>query len=214
KKRGMSTPLQASTWESEQTTFVPAALHNWLARRRVALSLIGFTTLITYNFAIRQTVPYNPLAVGEPLVILALLLLGTGLAIRSWSAGTLNKSRELTMVGPYAVLRNPLYVGSFLMMFAFCLLCRDWLTMAFVAGPLSFLYWLQIRFEERRLANMFASQWPEYARQTPRFLPRRWSRQALQGWSRFEWQRNREYRTIAATGLGLAAVFAWHLAVR
>jgi protein-S-isoprenylcysteine O-methyltransferase Ste14 len=183
-----------------------------MARRRIAISLTGFVVLVAYNVCIKQTIPLNPLALGEFPVVLAHLMLLTGLAIRSWSAGTLNKSRELTTVGPYALVRNPLYVGSFFMMFAFCLFCRDWPTLVFVAGPMAFLYWLQVRFEEHRLANLFPSQWPAYAQRTPRFFPTRFSREALQGWSLSEWKRNREYRGLLASGIGMLAVAAWYYA--
>lgn len=191
---------------------MPAALQDWLARRRIMLSLIGFTSLITFNVCIQQTVPYNPFAVTEPTVILAIALLVVGVGIRSWSAGTLKKSRSLTTVGPYAMVRNPLYVGSFLMMFGFCLLCRDWPTLAFVVGPLSFLYWLQVRVEECRLAQLFPTEWPNYMQQTPRFLPYRFSRRLLCGWSLSEWLCNREYRALTATAVGIVAIFAWYMA--
>ena len=48
-----------------------------------------------------------------------LLLLGTplsvlGLLVRGWAAGSIDKDQELTTSGPYAYLRNPLYLGTFL----------------------------------------------------------------------------------------------------
>ena len=36
-----------------------------------------------------------------------------GLAIRSWSAGFLIKDEKLTTDGPYALIRNPLYLVRF-----------------------------------------------------------------------------------------------------
>ncbi len=142
---------------------------------------------------------------------MALILVASGLGLRSWSAGTLNKSRELTTVGPYALVRNPLYVGSFLMMIGFCLLCRDWLMLAFVAGPLAMLYWYQVRFEEQSLKHLFPNQWSDYVDSTPRFFPSRLSGQVMAGWSLAEWLRNREYKAIAASSLGLVAVWMWFL---
>ncbi|MEZ6074586.1 MAG: hypothetical protein R3C56_02605 [Pirellulaceae bacterium] len=100
------------------------------------------------------------------------------------------------------MVRNPLYVGSFLMMMGFCILCRDWPTMLFVAGPMSYLYWKQVRFEEDKLSRMFPLQWDDYIQSTPRFIPVRLNRAVLGGWSLFEWQRNREHQAIVASLLG------------
>src|SRR5215207_1648362 len=44
---------------------------------------------------------------------LAISLLG--LLIRAWASGYLKKNMELTITGPYAHTRNPLYFGTFIM---------------------------------------------------------------------------------------------------
>lgn len=181
-----------------------------MSRRRIAISLVGFTTLSLFNVLVAQTVPHNPLLLSNPGTRFGIGLLLVGLAIRTWSAGTLNKSRELTTYGPYALVRNPLYVGSFMMMAGFCVLCRDWPTLLFVAGPMSYLYWKQVRLEEEKLARFFPAQWSDYVRETPRFIPRRIKLTCFSGWSLFEWQRNREYKAIAASLLGILAIWAWH----
>ena len=208
----MTTQASPSTFGAELATPLPQSLINWLARRRIAISLVGFTSLVVFNVFFAGTVPYNPLDLGQPLVAIGMGLLAIGLLIRTWSAGTLNKSRELTTQGPYAVVRNPLYVGSFSMMFGFCILCRDLPTLLFVAGPMSLLYWIQVRFEEQRLAGMFPDQWPAYEQTVPRFLPRRIDRSVRSGWSWMEWRRNREYKAVAASMVGLAAVILWYWA--
>lgn len=123
------------------------------------------------------------------------------------------KSRELTTVGPYACVRNPLYVGSFLMMFGFCVLCRDIATLAFIAGPMAIVYWVQVQIEEKRMAEYFPAQWPDYFASVPRFLPKLFARHAFHGWSAKEWVRNREYQAVGATMFGLLAVYAWHFFV-
>lgn len=183
----------------------------WLARRRIAISLIGFTTLVIVNIFVIQSVPLNPLQWQRGTVQLAWGLILIGLGIRSWSAGTLNKSRELTTHGPYSVIRNPLYVGSFMMMLGFCLLCRDWLTMAFVCGPLSLVYRSQVLMEESRLARLFPNQWPAYMQATPRFFPRRLTARMWTGWKLSEWLRNREYKAISAAALGMVGIWLWAL---
>lgn len=170
---------------------------------------MGFTTLVLFNILVMRTIPRNPLALTSLGSLLGSGLLLTGLVVRSWSAGTLNKARELTMVGPYSLVRNPLYVGSFLMMMGFCILCRDWPTMFFVAGPMSYLYWKQVRLEEENLSRAFPTHWAEYVGRTPRFVPVRLSRDVVGGWSWAQWRRNREYQAIVASLLGVLAVWGW-----
>lgn len=205
-----SAQISGRSWLETGGELLPPHMLNFFARRRIAISLIGFTGLVAYNLLVRQAVPYNPFDFTNPWVLVAAVLLVAGLAIRSWSAGTLNKSRELTTWGPYALTRNPLYIGSFLMMFAFCIVCRDWLTLAFAIGPMAMLYSIQVLFEEKRLEGMFPAEWSAYKASTPRFFPNKFSRQALVGWKQFEWLRNREYRTIAACGLGVTAIYGLH----
>ncbi len=113
------------------------------------------------------------------------------------------------MVGPYALVRNPLYVGSFLMMTGFCILCRDWPTLLFVCGPMLYLYWKQVRYEEEKLSRMFPNQWDDYIQRVPRFVPFRINSGVLAGWSFFEWRRNRESNAIIASLAGVVAVGVW-----
>lgn len=189
---------------------MPTQLRNWLARRRVAISLIGFVALSLYNVFGRQTIPNNPLHLSNGWTIASWGLVLGGLAIRSWSAGTLSKSRDLTTWGPYALSRNPLYLGSFLMMFGFCVFCKDWYTLAFIAGPMTLLYFAQVEFEEVRLSKMFPQEWPSYFSSTPKLFPTRYSKNVWRSPSAEEWIRNREYRAIVATGIGVAAVVGWY----
>lgn len=205
----MSTQVQDGVWATEKDKPFSQKLIDFCARRRIAISLIGFTSLVVFNLFVRRTIPHNPFDLTSGAVCAALALMAIGLAIRSWSAGTLNKSRELTMHGPYSITRNPLYIGSFLMMFAFCILCKDWPTLLFVAIPMTFLYRLQVLFEEKRLSNLFPEQWPTYYKTVPRFIPRWINKKTFQGWSRFEWTRNREYKTLLASLAGLLGIFLW-----
>lgn len=206
----MSTQSPSSAWSAEEQISSGQSVINFLARRRIAISLIGFSTLVFFNVVVRRTVPLNPLEVFNPWVASALLMFFGGLAIRSWSAGTLNKSRQLTTHGPYALTRNPLYVGSFLMMFAFCMFCRDLPTALFVAGPMVFLYRVQVLFEEQRLGRLFPSEWPAYKASVPRFIPMFFRSNAIGGWTLNEWKRNREYRTLAASLGALVVICVWH----
>lgn len=99
-------------------------------------------------------------------------LTGLGLWIRGWSAGTIRKDRRLTVEGPYAFTRNPLYVGSLLLGVGVAIAGGHWiwpvLFLAFYAG----VYPRTMAVEARRLAELFPERYPRYAARVPAFLPR------------------------------------------
>jgi protein-S-isoprenylcysteine O-methyltransferase Ste14 len=206
----MSISINQPSWSEKQTR--KQAIRRWLSRRRIAISLLAFSCLVGFNVLVIQPIPLNPFAWREPWVRLADSAILLGLLIRTWSAGTLNKSRDVTMHGPYAVVRNPLYIGSFLLMFGFCLLTKDWLTLFLAVGPMSWVYWNQVRQEESRLATMFPKQWHSYAEAVPRFLPKRFSLQMLRGWRWQLWWLNREYQAALASLIAVVGIYGWYQA--
>jgi protein-S-isoprenylcysteine O-methyltransferase Ste14 len=180
----------------------------FLIRYRVRISLIVFIVLIASD-VLEGIKPHNLANPGDFKSVLGLALILGGLALRSWAAGILHKTTELTTSGPYALMRHPLYVGSFLMMIGFCLLIDDRENIWFVLGPFAFMYVIKLLHEERILSNKFGARWQEYARAVPRFLPHRLPRTAFAPWNGKQWIGNREYNAVAATALGLIAVQAW-----
>ncbi len=208
----MTINIESGVWTEDGSDLLSHPVINFLARRRVAISLIGFAVLLTANIVFQEMLPLNPFELESAASLAGLCLLMFGLVLRSWAAGTLNKSREVTDIGPYSLVRNPLYIGSFSMMIAFAIWLRDLPTFIFIVGPLFGLYRIQILFEEKRLAFMFGDEWTAYARRVPRLFPSEWPGTATySGWTMFEWFRNREYRTLLATLTGVLAVYAWHV---
>ncbi len=103
--------------------------------------------------------------IGLPFVIV-------GQAIRIWSAGYLRKMDTLITAGPFALCRNPLYVGSFLIAVGYFTMCGR--LVVWIAGIL--LFWLfhggAIVQEERLLRERYGEAFRAYCERTPRFLPR------------------------------------------
>src|ERR1700689_2601148 len=60
----------------------------------------------------------------------SLLLVLPGVWLRGYAAGYVKKNAELTVTGPDAYTRNPLYLGSILMAFGFAVASRSvWITL-------------------------------------------------------------------------------------
>lgn len=179
----------------------------WVARRRITISIACFTALIVFNLAVLRRHPSNPLAIWQWNSGIGLALILAGLGIRSWSAGTLIKVQELITSGPYALSRNPLYVGSFLMMYGFALIMSDWLSIAFIAGPMSVLYYFQVLNEEKYLFALHPEQWQSYIKRTSRFIPFKFNSNWRNGWSLSQWLHNREYQAIVGAAVGIFGLY-------
>jgi protein-S-isoprenylcysteine O-methyltransferase Ste14 len=78
----------------------------------------------------------------------------------------------LIVQGPYAVVRNPIYLAMFGMLLATGLAISRW--EALVVAIIVFLVGNQIRIrsEERLLREAFGPQFADYARRVPTFFPR------------------------------------------
>ena len=181
----------------------------FLIRRRILLSAIVFALLIAQDVAYGPK-PHDLVNLRDPLSVLGALLVVGGLGLRSWSAGILRKNEELTMSGPYGLIRNPLYLGSFMMMFGFCALIPDPTNFLFILGPVLIIYIVKVRQEEKLLAHRFPEQWATYSTTVPRFFPGFRVPDVSAPWSLMQWVRHREYQALIATVLALLAFKLWH----
>ncbi|MDR3723043.1 MAG: isoprenylcysteine carboxylmethyltransferase family protein [Terracidiphilus sp.] len=141
------------------------AMQRWqkIARRiRVPL---GFLTAALYVFELYQRAP-RPAAVAWSL---ALVL--PGLWLRAYASGYVKKNAELTVTGPYAYTRNPLYLGSMLIAAGFALALQSWAVAALLAAGFAIIYIPVIAGEERFLRATF-SGFDDYCQRVPRLFPR------------------------------------------
>jgi protein-S-isoprenylcysteine O-methyltransferase Ste14 len=156
--------------------FVLAVLYFWLAKPSVRLILVGACLVVP------------------------------GLVIRALASGYVRKNEQLATAGPYAYVRNPLYLGSLIMAAGFALAARSW----WIGGGLA-LYFLAvylpvIRAEETFLRQRFP-EFEDYAREVPRLLPR--VSPFGRGSSAFSWDlywKHREYNALLGTAAMMAAL--------
>jgi len=113
----------------------------------------------------------------EELVIAADVLATAGLAYSVWGLLYLRRSfsiipeaRRLVTGGPYGLSRHPVYLGEVTTAIGVNLATAGWLSALAVAYFIA-CELMRIRWEERILALSFPSEYPEYARRVPRYLP-------------------------------------------
>lgn len=107
-----------------------------------------------------------------------LLVLGSGLrcwGIRYCGKRTIykrEKGKWLTLVGPYAFVRNPLYISNILIgcgLIAFSRLL--WLLPVFIVSGLIFYHFISL-YEEATLIQQFGDDYQRYKQNVGRWLPR------------------------------------------
>ena len=185
---------------------------HWLFRWRsyvplLALGLI-FGGLRYFDY------PYGSHALDELWEVICLTLSYTGLLVRALTVGysasrtsgrqTAHQVAEhLNTTGMYSVVRNPLYLGNFLMVLGVVMFVRVWWILL-IYVLLFALYYERIIFaEEMFLRRKFGRRYLEWASSTPAFLPRfaHW-RPPL---SPFNWKKvlRREYHGLIAVAASM-----------
>ena len=157
---------------------------SFLARRRVAL---GFPLALLVLYFAAPTVP--SILIGASIALL-------GQAVRLWAAGHLEKSREVTVSGPYRFTRHPLYLGSSIMGLGAIIACQSLAVGVVVALYLGLTITTAIRAEEAFLRERFGSAYDDYAKSRRPSVERRFS------WERAG--RNKEYRALVGLAIFLA----------
>jgi protein-S-isoprenylcysteine O-methyltransferase Ste14 len=137
-------------------------------------------------------------------IVVGIIIASFGLATRALAAGHVKKDRELVTSGPYAYVRNPLYLGSILLGVGFTIAARSiWIALALVVYFV-LIYIPVIRGEQDYLGSQFPG-YAEYTQRVPSLLPRTlWFTGVTDGFSRELYFRHREYNSL----LGAAAVLA------
>ncbi len=120
--------------------------------RRIRVPL-GFGFAAFYLWRARPS--WTSLAVGAVIALL-------GIFIRAVASGHVEKNRVLATSGPYAYVRNPLYLGSIIIGVGFTIAARDlWVLIAIVLLFVA-IYVPVIRSEEAFLRSQFP-QYDDYA---------------------------------------------------
>jgi len=138
-----------------------------------------------------------------------------GLAIRAYAAGYLHKQSVLTVTGPYAYTRNPLYLGSSVLALGAGIATRSWTCSAILVVYFALVYAVVMRREEQELLLQHGDAFKAYAAAVPLFFPRptpaRLEGASAGSFSLAQYRKNHEYE--AAVGLVLLLVvflLKWH----
>jgi protein-S-isoprenylcysteine O-methyltransferase Ste14 len=172
-------------------------LGNWSRVARRIRVPTGFLFAAFYLWRAHPSVV--SLAWSLPLVL-------PGLLLRAYASGYVKKNAELTVTGPYAYTRNPLYLGSVLMAFGFAAASRSWWITVLLALLFTIIYVPTIYSEEQFLRATFPA-FAGYSQRVPRLLPRLTPARTPGGEGSFSgalYRQHHEYNSL----LGACAVYA------
>jgi protein-S-isoprenylcysteine O-methyltransferase Ste14 len=144
----------------------------------------------------------DSLAAGLPIALLGLLL-------RGWAAGHLEKNRQLAQSGPFAYVRNPLYIGTLAVAAGFVVASRRWELGILFAAVFFLIYLPVVELEEQHLRSLFAG-YTDYAARVPRLIPAFPVRKTS---GKFRWslyRKNEEYQALAGFLAGLL-ILIWKM---
>ena len=139
----------------------------------------------------------------------------SGQGLRLWAAGYMGragrsrrlKAATLLTAGPYAHVRNPLYLGNFLLCVGVVLWTESYLLLPLAVLIFWVLYLPVIFTEEEFLREQFGTSYTAYCLMVPRLLPR--LKAAGPGQGTFRWRNLRkEYLSVTGTLSAVLAVTA------
>jgi protein-S-isoprenylcysteine O-methyltransferase Ste14 len=173
----LSTSRTLSNWrefvppESIVTEDETTRIGGWLFRHRTWLPLPAAIAILTLRIG---EAPPSPFLVGIGVGVTVL-----GELIRLWGVnhiGAISRTRSerlgpLVASGPFALIRNPLYVGNIALWAGFALTARlVWLAPVILL-LLALEYHAIVRWEETLLDVRLGQAYRDYARRVPRWIP-------------------------------------------
>ena len=176
----------------ERRYWFPKQYADTVAKLRVPS---GFLLVVAFGWLARPDV--HSLWLGVPVSI-------AGLLLRAWAAGHLSKNQSLATSGPYAYLRNPLYMGTLLVAAGLVIAAQRWELAVLFTAVFLLVYLPVIELEEQHLRDLFPN-YADYAQRVPLLLPRLQSAPASS--VAFQWslyRRNEEYNALLGFAAGLA----------
>ena len=173
----------------------------WLKKPTWRLAFVYSLLLVLVLTAKRPTALF--LALGLPPIVL-------GQAIRLWACGHLVKNKRLTTTGPFAYVKNPLYLGTILITTGFCVMAQHWVVLAITAlGFFGYYMPRKKKIEYGRLREIYGEEFDRFNKAVPDLLPQLAPYRSGDT-SRFDSRmvfENSEHGTVMSVILGFALIY-------
>ena len=186
-----------TTTKSEVTQQDPESVRRmggWLFRYRTSIPIPIAIALLLIPASASPSFSPSPFGLG-------VMVVAAGEAIRLWAVhhiGAISRTRSdrlgpLIATGPFASVRNPLYLGNILLWLGFAVSAHLLWLAPIILILLAFEYHAIVRWEETLLSERLGEPYRRYMQRVPRWLPR------LSG----------EFSRATEPAMPSAAVFSW-----
>ncbi|HEX6628007.1 MAG TPA: isoprenylcysteine carboxylmethyltransferase family protein [Gemmatimonadaceae bacterium] len=165
----MTEPTQAGPPLSASESSLPARLGAILFRHRgwLPVLFLGIPLVLPGTMSpFRWQVGLALIAIGELIRVAGVAAAGTVTRRRSRNV------QRLVTYGIFAWVRNPLYIGNFLVWMGFVTISGVLWFLPFAILLFALEYELIVRYEEGVLESIFGREYLDYKNCTPRWIPR------------------------------------------
>ena len=132
---------------------LPDRISRWMSRKNASDSPAGWILMLA----------------GAALVVACV---GVFVAFGRGTAAPFDPPREFVPVGPYRFVRNPMYIGAWLVLAGWGLAQRSAAVLLLSLGMLLVFHLFVVVVEEPGLRRRFGRSYEEYTARTRRWLPR------------------------------------------
>ncbi|MEK6728337.1 MAG: isoprenylcysteine carboxylmethyltransferase family protein [Candidatus Omnitrophota bacterium] len=134
---------------------------------------VAFLSIATFPDFFLRYKRFGSRDAAAQLIGIALILLGQlfRVSARGFKSENSLNGRALIIGGPYTLVRNPMYLGIFLIGLGVVLVLFRWQVAGVFLLIFTLRYILLIFNEEKKLARIFPQEYPEYCSKVPRFFP-------------------------------------------
>jgi len=148
---------------------------DWILRKLSAYRGFGYVL----PFGLMAVVSHGEWEHHSILWPLGFVVILPGVLIRLWGTKHIGrrmpwvrKGKHLITTGPYAIVRNPLYIGNIMIAIGLSLFSELVWFVPIVFIYLFILYHLVARYEEKKLSERWGNDYMEYMRVVPRWIPK------------------------------------------
>lgn len=144
-------------------------------RVKIDSAILSAIIIMTgFLFTFRGLYPRSPY-LDDTFDFLGFIALFTGVLLRMAARGHKKahsqKSAKLVMSGPYTFVRNPMYLGSFMMGAGFILMVWPWWSLPLFAVLFYLRFKKEIVKEEKHLTKLAGEKYDRYCRRVNRLFP-------------------------------------------
>ena len=168
--------------------------------------------LLTYRWPLAIAALIILLLLMEPRYFwLGLLISLAGEALQIWCFATLHKKKELASKGPYAAVRNPMYIGRYFLILGAIAMTGSLFLMILFSIVYYFYMINRVEREEEVLAKIFGEAYQERCRRSNRFLPV-WQKIDQKDIRYFRWDlffKNNAHLNLLSVIVGYLVVYSW-----